>query len=203
MFELHYLIDATMAPRFILRSFCERALAKSKKQKQPKKGRSTSSKGESWAVPDAECALEVRASAVHGKGVFAVENIAKGACVMAYEGEIISWEEADARHPHNPDEPNHTFYFALEGDKVIDGGVDGNDARWINHSCAPNCEAVEEDDTVTIYTVRKIKAGQELTYDYGLVLDEDITDEVQADYACCCGSKKCRGTMLALPDGDD
>lgn len=154
------------------------------------------------AVPDAKFALEVRASDVHGKGVFAQEDLPKGKKLLRYKGELISWKEADRRHPHDPEDPNHTFYFALESEKVIDGGVKGNDARWINHSCEPNCEAMEDEDKnrVYIYTVRKIKAGEELTYDYGLVMDGKITKKMKAEYACYCGSKKCRGTMLALPD---
>lgn len=148
-------------------------------------------------VPDSNFALEVRASSVHGKGVFAAEKIGKGELVITYTGEIIGWEEADARHPHNPDDPNHTFYFALENDRVIDGAVNGNDARWINHSCEPNCEAVEDEESVDIYTTRKVKAGEELTYDYGLIIDDPITEELKADYACRCGSIQCRGTMLA------
>lgn len=154
-------------------------------------------------VPDSPFALEVRASDVHGKGVFAVEKIAKDSEIIAYAGEVISWEEADARHPHNPDDPNHTFYFALEDDTVIDGAVNGNDARWINHSCEPNCQAVEDDDGVSIHSVRTIRAGEELTFDYALVIDEEITNELKAEYACRCGSIRCRGTMLAVPEAEE
>src|SRR6478735_4047619 len=82
--------------------------------------------------------IAVRRSGVHGKGVFALEPIAAGERLIEYKGERISWKEALRRHPHNPDEPNHTFYFALDSGKVIDGKVNGNSARWINHSCAPN-----------------------------------------------------------------
>lgn len=153
-------------------------------------------------VSDSPFALEVRASDVHGKGVFATERIAEDREIIAYAGEVISWEEADARHPHNPDDPNHTFYFALEDETVIDGAVNGNDARWINHSCDPNCQAVEGDDGVTIHSMRTIQAGEELTFDYALVIDDEITSELKAEYACCCGSIQCRGTMLANPDSD-
>lgn len=154
-------------------------------------------------VPDASYALEVRASDVHGKGVFALERIAQDSEIIAYTGEIISWEEADARHPHNPDEPNHTFYFALENETVIDGAAGGNDARWINHSCEPNCQAFESDDGVYISSMRTIRTGEELTFDYALVIDETITDELREEYACHCGSIRCRGTMLAVPEPDD
>src|SRR5690242_5830216 len=85
--------------------------------------------------------LVVRRSGVHGKGVFAAQPLRAGERLLEYKGQRISWKEAVRRHPHNPDEPNHTFYFALEDGRVIDGNVNGNSARWINHSCAPNCEA--------------------------------------------------------------
>lgn len=154
-------------------------------------------------VPDSPFALEVRASEVHGKGVFAAERIAKDSEIIAYTGEIISWEEADARHPHNPAEPNHTFYFSLEDETVIDGAAGGNDARWINHSCEPNCQAFESDDGVFISSMRTIRSGEELTFDYALVIDETITDELKEEYACRCGSIQCRGTMLAVPEHYD
>src|SRR6516225_9253507 len=100
--------------------------------------------------------IVVRQSGVHGKGVFAAVSIAAGERLVEYKGERISWKEALRRHPHNPDEPNHTFYFALDDGDVIDGKVDGNSARWINHSCAPNCEAEEIDGHVYIHALREI-----------------------------------------------
>ena len=106
--------------------------------------------------------IAVRRSGVHGKGVFALEPIAAGERLIEYKGERISWKEALRRHPHNPDEPNHTFYFALDSGKVIDGKVNGNSARWINHSCAPNCEAEEIDGHVYVHALRDIAEGEEL-----------------------------------------
>jgi uncharacterized protein len=143
--------------------------------------------------------ITVRRSGVHGKGVFAAAHLAKGEQVMEYKGERISWKEALRRHPHDPDEPNHTFYFALEDNRVIDGKVGGNSARYINHSCAPNCEAEEVEGRVFIHTLRDIEPEEELNYDYGLVIDGRLTKKLQKEYECRCGSKKCRGTMLALP----
>jgi SET domain-containing protein len=142
--------------------------------------------------------LIVRRSGVHGKGVFAGAPLKAGDRLMEYKGERISWKEALRRHPHNPDEPNHTFYFALEDGFVIDANVNGNSARWINHSCAPNCEAEEVDGRVFIRALRDIAPEEELFYDYGLVIDERMTKKLKEDYACRCGARKCRGTMLAL-----
>lgn len=141
--------------------------------------------------------LVVRRSGVHGKGVFAAQPLRAGERLLEYKGQRISWKEAVRRHPHNPDEPNHTFYFALEDGRVIDGNVDGNSARWINHSCAPNCEAEEIEGRVFIQALRDIPADQELFYDYGLVIDERQTKKLKKEYACHCGARKCRGTMLA------
>jgi SET domain-containing protein len=142
--------------------------------------------------------LVVRRSGVHGKGVFATAPLKAGERLVEYKGERISWKEAQRRHPHNPDEPNHTFYFALDDGRVIDGNVNGNSARWINHSCAPNCEAEEVDGRVFIKALRDIAADEELFYDYGLVIDERLTKKLKEEYACHCGARKCRGTMLAV-----
>lgn len=88
--------------------------------------------------------IAVRSSGVHGKGVFAEMDIAEGETLIEYKGEVIKWKEALRRHPHNPKEPNHTFFFSIDDKHVIDGNVNGNSARWINHSCKPNCEADEK-----------------------------------------------------------
>ena len=142
--------------------------------------------------------LQVRRSGVHGKGVFATVDLAAGETLIEYAGEVISWDEALRRHPHDPAQPNHTFYFHIDDGHVIDGGVGGNSSRWINHSCEPNCEA-EEDwrKRVFIHALRDIKAGEELFFDYGLVVDGRYTAKLKAEYACHCGSAHCRGTMLA------
>jgi len=103
--------------------------------------------------------IEVRNSGVHGKGVFALVPIAKGEIIIEYLGEVISWKKAQKRHPHDPSDPNHTFYFHVSKKNVIDALYGGNDARWINHACAPNCEADEEGGRIFISTLRKIKAG--------------------------------------------
>ncbi len=147
--------------------------------------------------------IAVRTSGVHGKGVFAEMDIAEGETLIEYKGEVIKWKEALRRHPHNPKEPNHTFFFSIDDKHVIDGNVNGNSARWINHSCKPNCEADEKKGRVFIKALRNIQAGEELNYDYGLVIDEPYTDKLKADYQCLCGAKKCRGTLLAPKEKDD
>jgi SET domain-containing protein len=139
--------------------------------------------------------IEVRQSGVHGQGVYAVQSIPKGTRIIEYTGERVSWEDA----PDDDNDP-HTFNFGLENGQVINPRVGGNDARWINHSCDPNCEAVEEDDRVFIYAIRDIQAGEELLYDYQLEIDEPITDASRKKFACQCGAPNCRGTMLGLKE---
>jgi uncharacterized protein len=141
---------------------------------------------------------QVRRSSVHGRGVFATRYIAAGEVVIEYTGEVITWAEALRRHPHDPSQPNHTFYFHIDDGRVIDGGVKGNSARWINHSCNPNCEADETDGgRVFVKALRDILPGEELNYDYGLLIDERYTVKLKKQFACHCGAPRCRGTMLA------
>jgi hypothetical protein len=141
--------------------------------------------------------IQVRRSGVHGKGMYAVEPLKKGEVLIEYKGEIISWDEALRRHPHDPADPHHTFYFHIDDERVIDAKYGGNAARWINHSCDPNCEADETGGRVFIKALRNIKPGEELFYDYGLVIDERYTPKLKKQYECRCGAKDCRGTMLA------
>ena len=124
-----------------------------------------------------------------------------GETIMEYVGEVITWEHAQARHPHNPQDPNHTFYFHIDALRVIDGLVGGNSSRWINHSCDGNCEALEENGRIFIHARRAIAVGDELTYDYGLIIDERYTKKLKAQYPCWCGSASCRGTLLAPKNG--
>lgn len=141
--------------------------------------------------------IQVRKSGVHGKGVFALQDIAKGDTVIEYVGEIISAQEAEDRHPHDPKDPNHTFYFQIDEDRVIDALYGGNSARWINHCCSPNCKPEVIDGRVFIKAKKNIPAGAELNYDYGLIIDEPITKALIDQYPCWCGSPKCRQTLLA------
>ncbi|HEY4080108.1 MAG TPA: SET domain-containing protein-lysine N-methyltransferase [Burkholderiaceae bacterium] len=140
--------------------------------------------------------IEVRSSGVHGKGVYAVVPIEAGETLIEYTGERISWDLAMDRHPHDPQQPNHTFYFSLETGDVIDALYGGNKSRWINHSCDPNCEADEVEGRVFIKALRDLLPGEELFYDYGLTIDERYTKKLKKEYACYCGAADCRGTML-------
>ena len=135
--------------------------------------------------------------------MFALQDLAEGETLIEYVGEIISWDEAQDRHPHDPKDPNHTFYFHVNEDKVIDALHGGNSSRWINHSCDPNCEADEDNERVFIKALRNIKAGEELNYDYGLIIDEPYTKKLLAEYPCWCGAKNCRGTLLSPKDRED
>jgi len=139
--------------------------------------------------------IEVRESGVHGRGVYAAQVIPEGTRIIEYTGERVSWEAA----PDDPDDP-HTFNFGLENGDVINPEVGGNDARWINHSCDPNCEAVEEDDRIFIDALRDIQPGEELLYDYHMELDEPITESAKKKFGCRCGAANCRGTMIELQD---
>ena len=145
----------------------------------------------------------VRRSKVHGNGVFAARNIPEGTRIIEYGGKTISNKEADRRHPTNPDDPFHTFFFSLSSGRVIDGDDHGNEARWINHACEPNCESSEGKGGRRVYIVAKrdIKRGEELNYDYGLVIaDEKLTKALKLQYECRCGAASCRSTMLGVPE---
>src|SRR5512145_176003 len=130
----------------------------------------------------------VRNSPIHGRGVFAATNIRKGKCIIEYKGQRVSWDDALKRPDSDPDNPFHTFFFSLDDGRVIDASVRGNAARWINHSCEPNCESIEEDDGhVYIYSKRRIDEGEELTYDYRLTVDEPLTKREKRYFECHCG----------------
>jgi SET domain-containing protein len=140
--------------------------------------------------------IVVRNSSIHGRGVFALRRIPKGTRIIEYKGKLITDKEADRRysrvHEHSP----HTMLFSLEGGWVIDATRRGNSARWINHSCAPNCDIEEEGRRIFIESRRDIQPGDELTYDYNLQIGEKHTKTAKREHACFCGARRCRGTML-------
>lgn len=146
--------------------------------------------------------IRVRKSAIHGNGVFAARPIAKGERVIEYKGRRRTHAEVDAGDSGDI-ESGHTFLFTLNEDWVIDANFEGNAARWINHSCDPNCEAVlvehphdSKRSKVFIEALRDIAAGEELTYDYGITLAERHTPRLKKIWACRCGAPTCTGTML-------
>ena len=109
---------------------------------------------------------------------------------------------ARERPPSDPADPYHTLLFELSDGSVIDAGVRGNAARWINHGCEPNCEAIEYDDgRVFIHARRTIRAGEELTYDYRLSFVGPISRRAREALRCRCGAKRCRGTLAAEAAG--
>ncbi len=141
--------------------------------------------------------IEVRASGIHGKGVYAIAPIRKGARVIEYTGAHLPWKVAMDLPSRDPKDPYHTFLFSLDNGDVIDAGEGGNEARWINHSCAPNCETNEEPgDRIFVYALRAIQPGEELFYDYKIIPAERRSKKLEKEYACLCGAPKCRGTML-------
>ena len=147
--------------------------------------------------------VATRRSPIHGNGIFAVAPLRKGQRLIEYKGQRRTHQEVDEDETGDV-ESGHTFLFTLNDEYVIDANHGGNSARWINHSCKPNCEAVLEEadgddrrkDRVFIEAIRAIKPGEELTYDYGITLDEPHTARLKKIWACRCGSRGCTGTML-------
>ena len=151
------------------------------------------------AIPARPDMIEVRASSLHGRGVFARRRIRKGTRIIEYLGDRVSHPEADLRYDSKTSEDAHTFLFIVDRGIVIDGGSNGNDARFINHGCDPNCESTIEDRRVFIEAVRTIESGEELTYDYQIGRDKTDPPNVDQIFACHCGAASCRGSMLWPP----
>lgn len=147
--------------------------------------------------------IVARRSPIHGTGVFARRKLAADTEVIQYKGKLLTHDEADEQYGDGG-ETGHTFLFTLNEQYILDANTRGNDARWINHSCDPNCQAVlyenkngdPKKDRVIIETLREIKRGEELTYDYGITLEVRHTARLKKIWACRCGSPKCTGTML-------
>lgn len=140
--------------------------------------------------------VAVGRSGIHGRGVFALRSIPKGTRIIEYTGERISWKQAQELPPNDPKNPHHTFFFSLDNGMVINAGVNGNDARWINHSCTPNCEIRDQNGRIYIYALRNLKNGEELFYDYRLEPADRRTRALEKLFRCDCGTARCRGTML-------
>jgi SET domain-containing protein len=148
--------------------------------------------------------FEIRPSPMQGLGAFATRFIPAGTRLIEYAGERLTPAESDARYPDVPGERHHTFLFAIEDEVdgawievVVDAAVNGNAARFINHSCDPNCDAIVEGGRIWIETIHDVDPGDELAYDYAFVLEERHTPAAKRRFPCHCGAANCRGTMLA------
>lgn len=142
--------------------------------------------------------IEARRSEIHGFGVYVVEAIREGETIVEIVGERISSLESDRRYQEKEIDDGHTFFFYVDEDTVIDCGVNGNVSRFINHSCEPNCEAVDDDGRIFVEALRDIEIGEELLFDYRLYLDSSDDPGETEVYQCRCGAHSCRGTMLEL-----
>jgi len=138
----------------------------------------------------------LRRSGIHGRGVHAKTPIREGTRIVEYRGERITTAEAEARYPHDPTTPYHTFLFAVDDETMIDAAHRGNLARWVNHSCDPNCEVVLEGMRLYIEAIRDIAPDEELAYDYNFILPTRHSPAMKRRFPCTCGSEICRGTML-------
>lgn len=138
----------------------------------------------------------IRRSKIQGRGGYATRDIRKGERIIEYVGERITQSEADRRYEDEAMGRHHTFLFTVNRRTTIDAAVNGNDARFINHSCDPNCESVDEKGRIYIEAIRDIHEGEELTYDYSYARDRDTTEEDEQRYVCRCGAPNCRGTIL-------
>ena len=125
-------------------------------------------------------------SPIHGRGLFARVRIAAGTYVIEYVGEKLSKQPAAEEC-----ERGNEYIFSLDDEFDLNGNVEWNPARLINHSCCPNCEAELIDQHVWIVALRDIEAGEEITFNYGYDLED------YREHACNCGSSNCVGFILA------
>lgn len=144
--------------------------------------------------------IEVRGSGIQGIGVYALQPIAQEERIIEYIGERIHPDEADERYDDDAMERHHTFLFEVDETACIDARRIGNDAKFMNHSCTPNCEAVNEEGRIFVEAMRPIEVGEELTYDYGYEHEGDVSDDLRKQYVCYCGSPNCRGTILKITE---
>jgi len=142
----------------------------------------------------------LRPSPMHGVGAFAAAPIRRGTRIIEYTGERITHAEADARYDDASMDRHHTFLMIVNRRWVLDAAVGGNDARFVNHSCDPNCEIVVARGRVFIEAIADIRPGEEITYDYAYEREEGDDAIAASRYPCRCGAKRCRGTILAPHD---
>jgi uncharacterized protein len=147
--------------------------------------------------------LIIRDSGIHNLGAFAKVKIAKGTKIIEYIGEKISKDEGTRRedesirkHKEDPESYGATYIFELDDEYDIDGDVDYNPAKYLNHSCEPNCEIEIMEGHIWILASRDINIGEETTFNYGFeIRDDDL--HLFMNYPCLCGKKNCVGYMLA------
>ena len=145
---------------------------------------------------------KVKNSNVHGSGIFAAKDIKKNTKIIQYIGEKVSKSEGDKRSANriknflHSEETGSVYIFELNSKYDIDGLFEYNKARYINHSCNPNCEVDIVDGKIWISSIKKIYKGEELSYDYGYPFDKDD----YKDHICKCGSKKCIGYIISQDD---
>ncbi len=140
----------------------------------------------------------IRQSRIQGRGAFALVKIPKGTRIIEYVGERIGPDLELKRYNEETMERHHTFLFSVDEMTTIDAGIGGNDARFINHSCDPNCEVFDEDGRIYIFAQSTIQKGEELTYDYRFSAPGKITKALREFYVCRCGTSRCRGTILNI-----
>ncbi len=138
---------------------------------------------------------EVRGSVIHGRGVYAMRAIEANEKIIEYVGELVSKDESDkrgvAQHEKAVESGDAAVYIFNVSKKFdIDGDVPWNTARLINHSCDPNCEAIQTGKRIFIHSIREIAEGEELTFDYGF----DV--ECYEDHPCLCGRDGCVGYIV-------
>jgi len=148
-------------------------------------------------APHRKPLFEVRHSRIHGYGVFALRRIRKGTTVIEYLGDRVTHDLANERYKDKDPKDGHTFLFTVDAKTVIDAGVNGNEARFVNHGCHPNCQTVNTGRRIFIEALRTIQPGEELAYDYQIQRDDDDPADVDVIFACHCGAQSCRGSMLA------
>tara|TARA_B100001564_G_C20453173_1_gene584395 strand:+ start:289 stop:795 length:507 start_codon:yes stop_codon:yes gene_type:complete len=145
---------------------------------------------------------KVKKSKIHGAGIFATEDISKNTRIIEYQGEKVTKSEGDRRSELrikkylNSNKAGSVYIFELNSRYDIDGYKKYNKAMYINHSCSPNCEVDIIRGKIWISSIKKIKKGDELSYDYGYEFDKDD----YKDHICKCGSKKCIGYIISSQD---
>jgi SET domain-containing protein len=150
-------------------------------------------------APHRKPLFEVRHSRIHGYGVFALRRIRKGTMVIEYLGDRVTHALANERYKDKDSKDGHTFLFTVDAKTVIDAGVNGNEARFVNHGCHPNCQTVNTGRRIFIEALRTVQPGEELAYDYQIQRDDDDPADVDVVFACRCGAQNCRGSMLEAP----